>query len=127
MQTLCRDVLLEKYACQGETSIAEVQQRVARALASVETHASHWEPVFLQTLQHGFIPGGRINAAAGTGLQTTLINCFVQPVADSISGSGASGPVSYMRIFDASCETVESAGSRRGAQMAVLRVDHPDQ
>jgi hypothetical protein len=28
MQTLCRDVLLEKYACQGETSIAEVQQRV---------------------------------------------------------------------------------------------------
>jgi ribonucleoside-diphosphate reductase alpha chain len=126
MQTLCRDVLLEKYACQGETSIAEVQQRVARALASVETDPLHWEPVFLQTLQHGFIPGGRINAAAGTGLQTTLINCFVQPVADSISGSGASGPVSYMRIFDASCETVESAGSRRGAQMAVLRVDHPD-
>jgi len=127
MQTLCRDVLLEKYACQGETSIAEVQQRVARALASVETDPLHWEPVFLQTLQHGFIPGGRINAAAGTGLQTTLINCFVQPVADSISGSSASGPVSYMRIFDASCETVESAGSRRGAQMAVLRVDHPDQ
>ena len=168
-QQVTLDVLLEKYAKADEKSVEEVRQRVARALAAVEKDSARWEPVFYEALQNGFIPGGRVNSAAGTALQATLINCFVQPVGDSVSdsvdgkpgiymalmeaaetmrrGGGvgydfssirprgaqvrgthstASGPVSYMRVFDKSCETVESAGSRRGAQMGVLRCDHPD-
>lgn len=170
-QEICAEVLIEKYAKGKEQSVLEVRSRVARALAAVEAEdrRAHWEARFLEAQKMGFVPAGRINSAAGTKLQATLINCFVQPVGDSVTESidgrpgiytalaqaaetmrrgggvgydfssirpkgalvkgtqsNASGPVSYMRVFDRSCETVESAGARRGAQMGVLRCDHPD-
>jgi ribonucleoside-diphosphate reductase alpha chain len=170
-QAISAEVLRDKYAKGDEHTVDDVLRRVAHALAQAEREdqRAHWEARFLEALRGGFIPAGRIQSAAGTGLAATLINCFVQPVGDSIrheedghpgiytalaeaaetmrrgggvgydfsrirpqggwvaaTQSNASGPVSYMRVFDRSCETVESAGSRRGAQMGVLRCDHPD-
>ncbi len=172
LQPISLDVLREKYLKPGETSADALYQRVARALASVEAPAlrDKYEALFLANLKAGAIGAGRIMSAAGTDIQATLINCFVQPVGDCIQGmddegfpgiyealreaaetmrrgggvgydfsrirpkgayvkgtaSMASGPCSYMNVFDQSCSTVESAGARRGAQMGVLRIDHPD-
>ena len=52
----------------------------------------------------------------------------IRPRGDRIKSldSKSSGPVSFMRIFDAICQTIASSGHRRGAQMGVLRIDHPD-
>jgi len=171
-QPISVDVLREKYLKPGESTIGELFARVARAWASVEAAPlrAEWEQRFAGNLDAGAIGAGRIMSAAGTDLEATLINCFVQPVGDSIQGvddegfpgiyealreaaetmrrgggvgydfsrirphgaevkatqSLASGPCSYIDVFDHSCATVESAGARRGAQMGVLRIDHPD-
>jgi ribonucleoside-diphosphate reductase alpha chain len=52
----------------------------------------------------------------------------LRPKGATVAGVGAdaSGPVSFMDVWDSMCRTIMSAGSRRGAMMATLRVDHPD-
>ncbi len=52
----------------------------------------------------------------------------LRPKGAAVEGVGAesSGPLSFMDVWDAMCRTIMSAGSRRGAMMAVMRCDHPD-
>ena len=108
-QQVSIDVLLEKYAKGYERSIEDVRRRVARALAAAEAEPGKWEPLFFEALESGFIPGGRINSAAGTDLSATLINCFVQPVGDSVSEVIDGKPGIYMALLEAA-ETMRRGG-----------------
>jgi ribonucleoside-diphosphate reductase alpha chain len=147
-----------------DQTIEDSWRRIATALASVEREPAAWEPRFYAALEgFKFLPGGRIQAGAGTHRRVTLFNCFVMGVIDDSMdgifdglkegaltmqqgggvgydfstlrprgtaarsvGATASGPVSFMTIWDAMCATLLSVGSRRGAMMATLRCDHPD-
>ncbi|OQW61164.1 MAG: ribonucleotide reductase [Proteobacteria bacterium HN_bin10] len=60
----------------------------------------------------------------GVGMDFSTIRPKGAPVRGV--GAEASGPLSFMDVWDAMCRTVMSAGSRRGAMMGCLRIDHPD-
>lgn len=149
-----------------DAALEDSWRRVARALAAVERPdaVEHWARKFYAALEgFRFLPGGRIQAGAGTRHEVTLFNCFVMGVIeDSMAGIfealkegaltmqagggigmdfstlrprgmpargvgvAATGPISFMHIWDSMCGTILSTGARRGAMMATLRCDHPD-
>ncbi len=82
-------------------------------------------PDSMQGILHSVYEAGlTLKAGCGIGYEFSTL----RPKGAFVSGAGAntSGPLSFMDIFDAMCFTVSSAGGRRGAQMGVFNISHPD-
>ena len=150
-------VLQARYLAPGETDRDAVIERVAKALAEAEETAERgrWAQRFARAMREGFIPGGRILAAAGRPGTATWVNCFVLPMVEqagqnrrprltqcprtlqdtvtTLQAGGGVGldfsvlddPVAALQALDEACAQATDASVRPGALMGVLAVDHP--
>ncbi|MFB6244283.1 MAG: LAGLIDADG family homing endonuclease, partial [Halobaculum sp.] len=75
---------------------------------------------------HEYVTDGIVSHNSGGGMGYAFWK--LRPYGDTVGSTGgiASGPITFMRTYDQLCETIAQGGARRGAQMGVMRVSHPD-
>lgn len=157
------DVWNDKYRWGDEEHPYDSMERVVEGIYANDPDKAAKKDALEAMQKLLWVPGGRIQAGAGTSNIVTLINCFVcrdihdsmDGIADALkdtmltlqqgggdgmnfsslrpagaylkrTGAVASGPLPFMDMWDSMCGTIMSAGSRRGAMMGVMDIEHPD-
>nr|WP_181693303.1 LAGLIDADG family homing endonuclease [Natronomonas sp. LN261] len=75
---------------------------------------------------HEYVANSVVSHNSGGGMGYAFWR--LRPYGDAVGSTGgiASGPITFMRTYDQMCETIAQGGARRGAQMGVMRISHPD-
>jgi ribonucleoside-diphosphate reductase alpha chain len=112
LPTKCGDIINEEI---WEQEIVAVNDAGEQTVYDVTVSDNH-EYIASSIVSH--------NSGGGMGYAFWQLRPYGDPVGST--GGIASGPITFMRTYDQLCETIAQGGTRRGAQMGVMRVSHPD-
>ena len=112
----------------GETTCGTVRGETVWEQSIESIKAAGPDTVYDVTVadNHEYVANSIVSHNSGGGMGYAFWK--LRPYGDAVGSTGgiASGPITFMRTYDRMCETIAQGGARRGAQMGVMRVSHPD-